>query len=97
MCLAGAATITEANEVLNSFLPRFDEKFGVQAEQDCPAYRSLEQSVSLDGILSFKHRRKMSRDNTVQYNRRTLQLLPDGARPTCAGMQVEAQEHLVQY
>ena len=35
--LAGAATIAEANEVLNGFLPRFNEKFGVQAEQDCPA------------------------------------------------------------
>ena len=92
--LAGAATITEANEVLNGFLPRFNEKFGVQAEQDCPAYRSLEQSVSLDGILRFKHRRKVSRGNTVKYNRRTLQLLPDGTRPTYAGVQVEVQEDL---
>ena len=94
LCLSGAATITEANEVLNNFLPRFNEKFGVQAEQDCPAYRSLEQSVSLHGILCFKHRRKVSRDNTVKYNRRTLQLLPDGTRPTYAGVQVEVQEDL---
>ena len=86
--LAGAATITEANEVLNSFLPRFNEKFGVQAEQDCPAYRFLDQSVSLDRTPCFKHRRKVSRDNTVKYNRRTLQLLPDGTRPTYAGVQV---------
>ena len=92
--LSGAATITEANEVLNNFLPRFNEKFGVQAEQDCPAYRSLEQSVSLHGILCFKHRRKVSRDNTVKYNRHTLQLLPDGTRPTYAGVQVEVQEDL---
>ena len=92
--LAGAATITEANQVLNSFLPRFNEKFGVQAEQDCPAYRSLEQSVSLDGVLCFKHRRKVSRDNTVKYRRRTLQLLPDVTRPTYAGVQVEVQEDL---
>ena len=59
--LAGAAIISEAGEVLNSFLPRFNENFGVPAQQDCPAYRSLEQSVSLDGILCFKHRRKVSR------------------------------------
>ena len=92
--LAGAATIAEANEVLDSFLPGFNEKFGVQAEQDCPAYRCLEQSVSLEQILCFKHRRKVSRDNTVKYNWRTLQLLPDGTRPTYAGMQVEVQEDL---
>ena len=100
--LHGAASITEANEVLNRFISRFNEKFGVKAEQDCPAYRCLEESVSLDGTLCFKHRRKVSRDNTVKYNRRTLQLLPDGTRPTFAGMQVEVQEDpggrlLVQY
>ena len=92
--LAGAATITEASKVLSSFLPRFNEQFGVQDELDCPAYRSLEQSVSLDGILCFKHRRKVSRGNTVKYHRRTLQLLPDGTRPTYAGVQVEVQEDL---
>ena len=92
--LAGAAAITEANEALNGFLPRFNEKFGVQAEQDRPAYRTLAQSVSLNGILCFKHRRKVSRDNTIKFNRRTLQLLPDLARPTFAGVQVEVQEDL---
>ncbi len=90
--LAGAATIAEANEVLKSFVPGFNERFGVQAEQDCLAYRRLEQSVSLDQILCFKHRRKVSRDNTVKYKRRTLQLLPDGSRPTYAGVQIEVQE-----
>ena len=92
--LDGAATITEADELLNSFLPRFNEKFGVQAEQHHRAYRRLEQSVSLDQILCFKHRRKVSRDNTIKYNRRTLQLLPSKTRPTYAGVQVEVQEDL---
>ena len=100
--LAGAATITEADEILNSFLPRFNEKFGVQAEKDHRAYRRPEQSVSLDQVLCFKHRRKVSRDNTIKYNRRTLQLLPSGTRPTYSGVQVEVQEDmegrlLVQY
>ena len=92
--LAGTATITEANEILNGFLPRFNEKFGLKVEQDSPAYRFLEQSVPLDGILCFKHRRKVSRDNAVKYNRRTLQLLPDGIRWTYAGAQVEIQGDL---
>ena len=93
--LAGIATITEANEVLNSFLPLFNEKFGVQAEQSILAYgRLLKQSVSLDQILCFKHRRKVSRDNTIKCNRRILQLLPSKTRPTYAGVQVEVQENL---
>ena len=74
----------------------------MQAEQDRPAYRLLDQSVSLDRVLCFKHLRKVSRDNTVKYNRRTLQLLPGRTRPTYAGVQVEVHEdlegrHLVQH
>ena len=34
--LFGAATIDEANNVLHSFLPRFNQKFGVQAEEWTP-------------------------------------------------------------
>ena len=92
--LVGATTITEANEVLNDFLPRFNEKFAVQAEQDSPAYRCLEKSVSLEQILCFKHRRKVSRDNTVKYKQHTLQLLPDETRPSYAGVQVDVKEDL---
>ena len=50
--------------------------------------------MSLHQILCFKHRRKVSRDNTIKYNRRTLQLLPGRTRPTYAGVQVEVQEDL---
>ena len=50
--------------------------------------------MSLDQILCFKHRRKVSRDNTIKYSRRTLQLLPSKTRPTYAGVQVEVQEDL---
>ena len=52
--LAGAASIDEANEVLEHFIPGFNEKFAVQAQGDCPAYRCLEHSVCLDRILCFK-------------------------------------------
>ena len=92
--LVGAATITEAEKVLNGLLLQFNGKVGVRAERDCPAHRYLEQSASLDRIFCFKHRWRVSRDNTVKYSRRTLQLLPDGTRPTFAGMQVEVQEGL---
>ena len=94
LCLAGASSIQQANEVLDGFIPRFNEKFAIMAEQDCPACRCLEQSVSFDQILCFKHRRKVSRDNTVKYKRHTPQLLPDGTRPTYTGVQVEVQDDL---
>ena len=71
-----SSTIDEANEVLRSFLSRFNQKFGVQAEESTPAYRPLDPSLSLEHVLCFKHSRKVARDNTVKYNTRTLQLLP---------------------
>ena len=92
--LFGAATIDEANNVLHSFLPRFNQKFGVQAEESTPAYRPLDPSLSLEHVLCFKHSRKAARDNTVKYNTRTLQLLPGTDRPSYAGLQVEVHENL---
>ena len=100
--LAGVSTIDQANLVLKEFLLRFNEKFGVPAQQPKIAYRPLESSVSLAHILSYKHRRKVARDNTVQYKNRTLQLLPSRDRPSFAGTHVEVLEQsdgklLVQY
>ena len=83
--LAGVSTIDQANLVLKEFLLRFNEKFGVPAEQPKIAYRPLESSATLAHILSYKHRRKVARDNTVQYKNRTLQLLPSRDRPSFAG------------
>ena len=92
--LSGAATIDEANDALRRFLSRFNQKFGVQAEESTPAYRPLDPSLSLEHVLCFKHSRKVARDNTVKYNTRTLQLLPGTDRPSYAGLQVEIHENL---
>ena len=80
--LAAAATIMEAEKVLNGLLLQFIGKVDVRAQRDCPAHRYLEQSASLDRIFCFKHRWRVSRDNIVKYSRRTLQLPLDGTRPT---------------
>ena len=58
------------------------------------AYRDLEGGVDLDGVLCIKERRRVARDNTVQYHGRVLQLFPDGDRPSYAGILVEIQERL---
>lgn len=92
--LAGASTPTEANSVLAGFLPRFNHRFGVQAANGKSAYRPIPHDLELAGILCFKTTRKVARDNTVKYQWRTLQLLPDASRPTYAGSRVEVQERL---
>ena len=92
--LTGANTAVEASLVLWDFLPRFNERFGVPAAQSGQAYRPINLGLDPDGILCIKERRRVARDNTVQYRQRTLQLFPDADRPSYAGAHVEIQEPL---
>jgi transposase len=92
--LSGASNITEANLVLWDFLPRFNQRFGVPAAQPGQAYRPISVETDTDGILCLKERRRVARDNTVQYRRQTLQLFPDAEKISYAGAYVEIQERL---
>ena len=92
--LAGATTIDDANRVLDDFLPRFNERFGVPPRHAETAYRVLEPGMCLDTVLCLKYRRRVGRDNTVKYRWRTLQLLPDRGRPSYAGSVVDVLEGL---
>ena len=50
--------------------------------------------MDIDGILCPKERRRVARDNTVQYRGRNLQLFPDADKVSYAGAYVEIQERL---
>jgi len=92
--LSGASNITEANLVLWDFLPRFNRRFAVPPAQPGQAYRPVSPGMNIDGILCIKERRRVARDNTVQYRQRTLQLFPDADKVSYAGAYVEIQERL---
>jgi hypothetical protein len=74
------------------FLPRFNQRFRVPAAQPGQAYRPISLELDLEGILCVKDRRRVARDNTVQYRHRHLQLFPDADRVSYAGAYVEIQE-----
>ena len=86
--LAGAATIGEANEILQEFLPRF----AVAAEHSETAYRPVPAELSLTETICIKHTRKVARDNTVKYHWTVLQLFPGADRPSYAGLRVDVLE-----
>ena len=92
--LSGASTITKANLVLWDFLSRFNQRFGVPAAQPGQVYRSISMGMDIEGILCTKERRRVARDNTVQYRQRNLQLFPDADKLNYAGAYVEIQERL---
>ena len=92
--LAGAITIDDANRVLEDFLPRFNSRFKVPDQKPEAAYRPVDDGIHLEKVLCFKHRRRVARDNTVRYRRRTLQLLPGTDRTSYAGAVVDVLERL---
>ena len=92
--LAGATTVEQAKAVLQQFLPRFNRRFGVPPRWPDTAFRTLTPDLPLEQVLCFKHRRRVARDNTVKYQRHTLQLLPDSKRRSYAGTVVEVLEVL---
>ena len=92
--LAGASTLSEANDVLNDFLPCFDARFAVPASQAGSAYRIPDAGLEIGGVLCHKEQRRVAKDNTVQYHGRTLQLFPDADRSSYAGARVQVQERL---
>jgi transposase len=92
--LAAVKTLDEANRFLETFLPRFNERFGVPADIPEPAYRPLDQALDIDGVLCFKERRRVAKDNTLQYCGHTLQIFPGDERRNYARLHVEVQERL---
>ena len=92
--LAGATTVEQAKAVLQQFLPRFNRRFGVPAQCPEPAFRPMGPDLCLEQVLCFKHRRRVARDNTVKFQRHTLQLLPTQQRRSYAGAVVVALEGL---
>lgn len=92
--LAGASTIDEANAVLEAFIPRFNKRFGVPANRPESAYRPVDPGLDIGGVFCFKEKRRVAKDNTVQYYEHTLQLFPDADRPSYARTRVEVQQRL---
>ena len=90
--LADTMTMDQATAVLRDFLPRFNARFAVQPDHPETAYRPVSPELCLSETLCFKHTRKVARDNTVKYNWRVLQLLPDQERTSYAGLRVEVLE-----
>jgi len=91
--LAGATNAAEANQVLRSFVPRFNQHFAVPAATSGTAARSLD-AAALETILCFKYRRTVAADNTVRLGEHRLQLQPDRHRMSYAKTHVEVHERL---
>jgi transposase len=92
--LAGVTDRAGANELLASFLPRFNARFGVPPADPVPAWRPVPADVRLERVLVFKYRCKVARDHTVHLDGRVLQLPPGRGGRGYAGRLVEVHVRL---
>lgn len=92
--LAHAATLAEADVVLQKFLPRFNRRFAVPATDPAKAYRPLPVGSDPQRLFCFKYLRTVAADNTVALGVHRLQLLACASRASYARAQVEVHERL---
>jgi len=69
---AGAATLTDANEVLARYLPRHGGWFGVPPADPEPAWRPWSSSWPVESVLSFHYPRRVAADDTISWDGGTL-------------------------
>lgn len=91
---AGASTLDEANVVLRSYLPRFNDRFGVPAAIEAPAWRAWPSPFPIEAELCFHYRRTVARDATIAWDGSALAVPKRRDRRSWSGRRVTVEEHL---
>ena len=92
--LRGITEIDKANEFLRrEYIKQFNARFCVPASETGSAFVKMRRK-DLDWIFSAQHERTVNNDNTVEFERRSLQLNKTRWRNTLAGQTVVVHEHL---
>ena len=91
--LAEAYTLEQANQVVTSYLPRFNAQFAVAPTQEGSAYRPLQETLRAEDLFCFTYLRIVAADNTISFAKQRLQLLPDAQRSSYARARVQVHEH----
>lgn len=95
--LLGIKTIEAANLFLKqTYIRQFNKRFAVKAEQPGSAFVPIQTHIDLDLVFSIKEERVVGHDNTVTFERITLQISPSHLRISFAKCRVLIHQHLDQ-
>jgi transposase len=95
--LHGIKTEEAANLFLKqTYIHQFNQRFAVKAEQTGSAFVPIQNHINLDLIFSIKEERVVGHDNTVTFERNTLQIAPSHLRISFAKCRVLVHQHLDQ-
>ena len=93
--LHNISTLEDANRYLwEKFIPKHNQKFSRIAKELDSAYRPLPKGFSLKDIFCLKEERTVAGDNTISYNGRAFQILPNEYRISFYKAKVEVHEYL---
>lgn len=67
MVLEGVTTIDEANVFLETYLPQFNQQFGVKAAKEGDAYVSILSTTDCARVFSVQEERRVGNDFTVRF------------------------------
>lgn len=93
--LHNISTLEEANRyLLEKFIPRHNRMFFRLAKEPGSAYRPLPKGLVLKDIFCLKEERTVAGDNTMSYQGKTFQILPNEYRISFVKAKVEVHEYL---
>jgi transposase len=93
--LHNISSLEDANHYLwEKFIPRHNRMFSRTAKEPGSAYRLLPKGLSLKDIFCLKAERVVAGDNTISYNGKTFQILPNEYRSSYYKAKVEVHEYL---
>ena len=93
--LHNISTQEEANRYLGEkFIPKHNQMFSRTAKEPGSAYKSLPKGLSLKEVFCLKVERVVAGDNTISYQGKIFQILPNEYRLSYCKAQVEVHEYL---
>jgi transposase len=91
---AGASNLAKANQVLQDFLPKYNQRFQVAPAESGSAFRPWPQAYRPEDFFCFKHSRIVTNDNTLPFDGHRLQIPPGPGGRSYAKAKVEVRQHL---
>jgi len=92
--LVGAATLEEANQVLDRFVEDYNQRFAVAARDSQSDFRRLSKRLNWDRLFSLRYERLVGKDHVVQFGSHRIQLPARRGSQGYAGQRVELSHQL---
>jgi transposase len=88
------STLEEANQFLDAYRMRFNQRFAKEAREVAPAWRKKAPGLCIDDVCSFRYEAVVSNDNLVSIDGIKIQIPRPGNGRSYAKARVDVRQHL---